>query len=69
MRILCQFCHWSQPQLVQIAGVLTSHLHCRQGVPGAPQRESCRVFMRATTADDEEPARRRGHWLIVGTAT
>jgi hypothetical protein len=37
----------------RIANVLTVYPHCTQGVPGAPFRVECMVFMRAPGADDE----------------
>jgi hypothetical protein len=66
---LCPICHWSVSQLVRIAGTLAVHLRCAQGVPGAPLRDYCRVFMRATGADDDRPTRKPGRWAIVGTAS
>ena len=42
------------------------HLRCTQGVPGAPLRLDCGVFMRATGADDDRPSRKPGRWAIVG---
>lgn len=40
----------------RVANVLTMYLHCTQGVPGAPLRTECIVFMREPGADDESPA-------------
>jgi len=31
------------------------YLHCMQGVPGAPYRVECSVFVREPGADDEWP--------------
>ena len=41
--------------MAHVANVLTSYLHCTQGVPGAPYRVACSVFMREPGADDEWP--------------
>jgi hypothetical protein len=68
MPALCPICYWSVSQLVRIAGALTVHLRCPQGVPGAPVRENCGVFMRATGADDDVMSHRPGRSQIVGTA-
>jgi hypothetical protein len=69
MPALCPICHWSVSQLVRIAGTLAVHLRCAQGVPGAPTRRDCGVFMRATGADDDRLHRKPGRWQIVGTAS
>jgi len=68
MPALCPICHWSVSQLVRIAGTLAVHLRCTQGIPGAPLRNSCPVFMRETGADDDVPRQRPGRWQIVGVA-
>jgi hypothetical protein len=39
----------------RIAGVLQTYPHCQQGVPGAPYRTECMVFVREPGADDEWP--------------
>ena len=61
-------CLWSVQMLVRIAGLTDTHLHCTQGVPGAPLRYACPVFMREPGADDDVMPRRLGRWQIVGTA-
>ena len=38
-----------------VANVFTVYLHCRQGVPGAPLRTECMLFVREPGADDEWP--------------
>ena len=38
-----------------VANVLTMYLHCTQGVPGAPHRTECMVFLREPGADDVWP--------------
>jgi len=68
MPSLCPICHWSVSQLARIAGALSVHLRCTQGVPGAPLRRSCPVFMREADADDDVMPHRPGRWQIVGTA-
>jgi hypothetical protein len=65
----CPICHWSVSQLVRIAGTLAVHIRCVQGVPGAPWRHQCGVFVRATGADDDRPTPEPAHWAIVGTAS
>jgi hypothetical protein len=45
----------------RVANVLTAYLHCTQGVPDAPYRVECPVFVRELGADDEWPnVRMRG---------
>jgi hypothetical protein len=72
-RILCRICRYSQPMTARVANVLTVYLHCMQGVPGAPYRVACPVFMREPGADDEWPdVRLRGQlptrYPIISTA-
>ena len=38
-----------------VANVFVVYLHCRQGVPGAPLRTECMLFVREQGADDEWP--------------
>ena len=60
-RFLCRICRYSQPLTARVANVLTMYLHCTQGVPGAPLRTECIVFVRESGADDEWPdVRMRG---------
>ena len=59
-RFLCRICRFSQPMTAIVANVFTMYLHCTQGVPGAPLRTECMVFMREPGADDEWPDVRRG---------
>lgn len=69
MRALCPLCRWSASQFANVAGKFVVHLACRQGMPGAPLRLACSVFMREPGADDEFRPRRRGRWHVVGVAT
>jgi hypothetical protein len=39
----------------EVANVFMVYLHCRQGVPGAPYRTECMVFVREPGSDDEWP--------------
>jgi hypothetical protein len=39
----------------RVANVLVVYLHCLQGVPGAPYRVECPVFVREPGADDQWP--------------
>ena len=55
MRYLCLVCGYATPMVARMANVLTTYLHCSQGVPGAPQRVRCPVFVREPGADDEWP--------------
>jgi hypothetical protein len=57
-RLLCRICRYSQPMMAVVANVLTTYLHCRQGVSGAPFRVECPVFVREPGADDEWPSMR-----------
>ncbi len=41
--------------MARVAGMLTMYLHCMQGVPGAPHRVECSVFVREPGSDDEWP--------------
>ncbi len=68
MPTLCPFCRWSASQLAIVAGEFVARLACRQGVPGAPLRLACSVFMREPGADDEAMPPRPGRWQIVGVA-
>jgi hypothetical protein len=52
-RPLCLSCRYCEPMTARVAGVLTSVLHCWQGVPGSPQRMECPVYRREPGADDE----------------
>jgi hypothetical protein len=61
-------CRWSEQVWAWTAGVGDVHLHCRQGVAGAPLRESCPVYMREAGADDDVMPRHPGRWQIVGVA-
>ena len=54
MRYLCRICGYAMPMTVRVA-TLTVYLHCMQGVPGAPYRVECPVFVREPGADDEWP--------------
>jgi hypothetical protein len=40
----------------RIANALVMYLHCTQGVPGAPFRTECLVFVREPGADDQWPS-------------
>ena len=68
MHALCPLCRWSASQLAIVAGEFVARLACRQGVPGAPLRLACSVFMREPGADDESRPRRPGRWQIAGVA-
>jgi hypothetical protein len=39
----------------RVANVFLVYLHCRQGVPGAPLRTECTVFVREPGNHDEWP--------------
>ena len=54
-RLLCRICRYAVPMTAHIANKLTTYLHCTQGVPGAPFRTECLVFMREPGAEDEWP--------------
>ena len=54
-RFLCRICRYPMPMTARIANVLTTYLHCTQGVPGAPHRTECPMFIREPGADDEWP--------------
>ena len=54
-RFLCSICRYEHPMSARIADLLTTYLHCRQGVPGAPYRVECPVFQREPGADDVWP--------------
>jgi hypothetical protein len=55
-RIVCRICRYAVPMTARIANLLTMYLHCTQGVPGAPLRTECMMFMREPGADDEWPS-------------
>jgi len=38
--------------MTRVAGALTMYLHGRQGMPGAPQRSECLVFVRDSGLGD-----------------
>jgi hypothetical protein len=60
-RFLCRICRYAVPMTARVANVLAVYLHCMQGVPGAPYRDVCPVFMREIGTDDEwRNARLRG---------
>ena len=60
-RFLCRICRYTMPMSARVANVLTAYLHCTQGVPDAPYRVQCPVFVRELGADDEWPnVRMRG---------
>jgi hypothetical protein len=52
-RFLCRICSYAVPMTARVANVRVVYLHCTQGVPGAPYRVECRVFVREPGADDE----------------
>ena len=60
-RFICRICRYSQPMTARVANLMTMYLHCMQGVPGAPYRTECIVFVREPGADDVWPdVRMRG---------
>ena len=60
-RFLCRICSYAHRMSALVANVFVVYLHCRQGVPGAPYRTECMVFVRERGADNEWPdARLRG---------
>ncbi len=38
-RILCRICAHAMLMTARVANVMTTYLHCWQGVPGAPYRD------------------------------
>jgi hypothetical protein len=54
-RFLCRVCRYAMPMRARVANVLVVYLHCLQGVPGAPYRVECPVFVREPGADDQWP--------------
>ena len=54
-RFLCRVCRYAHPMSAFVANVFTVYLHCRQGVPGAPYRTECMLFVREPGTDDEWP--------------
>ena len=54
-RFLCRICRYTTPMSARVVNVFTVYLHCMQGVPGAPYRTECPVFVREPGADDEWP--------------
>jgi hypothetical protein len=53
-RFLCHISRFGTPLSCNVANVLMS-LHCTQGVPSAPYRVGCSVFVREPGANDEWP--------------
>jgi hypothetical protein len=54
-RFLFRIRRYSTPMSAIVANVFTVYVHCTQGVPGAPYRTECLVFVREPDADDEWP--------------
>jgi hypothetical protein len=53
-RFLCRICRADDG--ARREGALTVYLHCTQGVPGAPYRTDCLVYVREPGAHDEWPS-------------
>lgn len=54
-RFLCCICRYATPMSALVANAFAMYMHCTQGVPVAPYRTECIVFLREPRADDEWP--------------